>query len=86
MLRALFEKCEICRVPVLLHVFVVHIFKVAKVMATLRRDLSAVSLLRRAKDVSLLGKKDIALILDILYDFGSCTTVLDPELGVDLLR
>lgn len=44
-LSALFEKCEVSRVTVFFHVTRVHVFEISKVLASLRRDFSAMTLL-----------------------------------------
>ena len=84
-LSALFEECEVSRVTVFFHVTRVHVFEISKVVASLRRNLSAVTLLGRIQDVRLLAEEDVPLILDVLHDFWPSTAVLDPELRIDLL-
>jgi len=45
-LSALFEKSKVGGIPVLLHVAGVHVFKITEVVATLRSNLTAMTLLR----------------------------------------
>ena len=79
---ALFEKCEVGGIPVLLHVARVHVFKITEVVAALWRDFTAVTLLRRVKNVGLLTKEDVTLVLNVLHYFRSCTAIFNAKLWI----